>query len=764
MVVEEAPLPDAPVHLRAWHLLLFSAKTDGALNAETANMAAHLKRNPDLNLADVAFTLQVGRKAFERRRMVVCCDVNDAIAALGSPDPKRVVSAICETGHKDIVFMFSGQGSQYVNMGLDLYKDEPVFREQIDHCSEILHREMSVDFHKLLYPAQDRLDEADERLKQTSFTQPALFAIEFALAKLWMAWGIRPQALVGHSIGEFTAACLADVFSMKDALKLVAARGCLMQEMPPGCMLAVPLSEREIQPFLGEGLSLAVINSPSLCVVSGGKEAVQDLEKELSSKNVYCRQLQTSHAFHSKMMEPVLDLYTERVKHVSLNPPQIPFVSNLTGTWITPDEAMNPSYWAKHLRQTVRFSDCIQELLKEPNRIFLEVGPGQTLATLVRQHPNGLKGRVVLSSVRHPKEEKSDSAFILNTLGQLWLAGIHVDWSGFHKGEHRHRVPLPTYPFERKRYWISGAKRERVIASPVPDLFIESEETILSGQVSAEKNLDSRFDGAPGNKTERSLVSIWRELLGVTGITIRDNFFELGGSSLMAVRLFGEIQKNLGKTLPVAAIFQAPTIEQLAGMLDVGNGKEVKSSLVRIQEGRTKLPLFCVPGNLGNVYTDLGILARHLGTDQTVYGLQDDMDHPSKIEALAAHYILEIRGVQPVGPYFLGGVCFGGAVAFEMAQQLLAHGHGVGLLALIEPAPPLSSDLHSYMALAADVLRRLLRRSTQHSRNLSRLNSVERKVLPPSKMEASSQHVGLEVLYSTIISGAYPSLLDQRIP
>ncbi len=309
VILEEAPFPEPSSKSREWHLLPFSARTDDALNTSIANMAAHLERNPKLNLTDVAFTLQLGRKTFAHRGTVVCHDVNDAIAALRFNEPRRLISEICETDHRDVVFMFSGQGSQYANMGLDLYKDEPVFREQIDYCSQILQREISVDLRQFLYPAQDQIEEAEERLKQTSITQPALFTIEFALAKLWMSWGIQPQALVGHSIGEYTAACLAEVLPLEDALKLVAARGRLMQEMPTGSMLAVFLPEEQIAPFMNDDLSLSVINSPSLCVVSGESSFIDSLENSLSKQKIMYRRLHTSHAFHSKMMDPISAVY-----------------------------------------------------------------------------------------------------------------------------------------------------------------------------------------------------------------------------------------------------------------------------------------------------------------------------------------------------------------------------------------------------------------------------------------------------------------------
>ena len=458
IILEEAPETEPSGPSRHQQLLLSSAKSDGALENATANLVEHLKEHPHLNLADVAYTLNSGRKTFDYRRMIVCQDLNDAVATLETLDPERVLTFFQEPINQNTVFMFSGQGSQYVDMGLELYETESEFREHIDRCSEILQSHLSLDLRDILYPKEGNIEELAQHLKQTSITQPALFTIEYSLAKLWMSWGVQPAALVGHSIGEYVAACLAGVFSLEDALSLVATRGRLMQELPGGSMLAVPLSEKDIEQFLNENLSLSAVNSPSICTVSGENEAVEDLEEELSKNNINCRHLHTSHAFHSKMMDPIIDAFVERAKQVNFDTPRIPIVSTVTGTWVTSDEIMAPVYWAKNLRQTVRFSDCVQELLKEPNRVLLEVGPGQTLSTLVRQHSNESKEQIVLSSIRHPQEHKSDTAFILDTLGRLWLSGIQVNWPGFYKDERRHRVPLPTYSFERQRYWVEPQK------------------------------------------------------------------------------------------------------------------------------------------------------------------------------------------------------------------------------------------------------------------------------------------------------------------
>ncbi len=458
--------------------------------------------------------------------------------------------------------MFSGQGSQYVNMGLDLYKSEPTFRDQIDQCAEILLPHLSFDLRDILYPGEKNLEQAEQTLTQTFVTQPALFVIEYALAKLWMSWGVTPAALVGHSIGEYVAACLAGVFSLKDALTLVAERGRLMQQLPGGSMLVVPLSEKEVQPFLGKKLSLAVINGPSLCVVSGEKEPVEDLKGQLAAKKIACRYLQTSHAFHSEMMEPILQAFAEKVKQVAPKPPEIPFVSNVTGTWIKPEEATDPGYWARHLRRTVRFSDCLQVLLKEPNRVFLEVGPGHTFTVLINQQPGKTKDHIVLSSIRHIKDTKSDLAFILNSLGQIWLAGPQIDWPGFNGNESRHRLPLPTYPFERKRYWIEAGKQTSAVHFNALILSEESDKALCSEIMHIEENKIEANNVASRGDIEQIIINIWQELLGIDQVRVHDNFFELGGNSLTALRMISRIEDVFGIKLPLS-IFKSPTVEQL---------------------------------------------------------------------------------------------------------------------------------------------------------------------------------------------------------
>jgi non-ribosomal peptide synthase protein (TIGR01720 family) len=451
VILEEAPSIEISELGRVQKLLILSAKTSSALETATDNLVEHLKQHFDLNLADVAYTLQVGRRAFSYRRMLVCETINDAVQALQTRDPQKVLTHYQEPCHRSVVFMFPGQGTQYVNMGRELYQNEPIFQKQVERCCNLLKPHLGLDLCEVLYPHPDKA-EAAQHLKQTEIAQPALFVIEYALAQLWMSWGVHPQAMIGHSIGEYVAACLADVFSLEEALQLVAARGRLMQQLPSGAMLSVSLSEEEVLPFLKGNLSLAASNSSSICVVSGNSEAINTLQIKLIEQDIGCRRLHTSHAFHSQMMDPILEDYTQQVAKVKLKVPKIPFISNLTGTWITPDRVTDPSYWAQHLRQTVRFSQGITQLLQEPNRILLEVGPGRTLNTFALAHR--VDNVEILTSLRHPQELQLDMVFLLKTLGRLWQVGIQVNWSGFYAQELRHRLPLPTYPFERQRYWL----------------------------------------------------------------------------------------------------------------------------------------------------------------------------------------------------------------------------------------------------------------------------------------------------------------------
>ena len=455
VIVEEAPATaDSSETARPLQLLLLSAKTGAALDTATANLATYLKQNNDLNLADVAYTLQVGRGNFGHRRALVCKDTTDALSAFETRDPARLFTLFQEPRHRPVVFMFPGQGTQHVGMASELYQNEPVFREHLDVCAEQLILHLDLDLREVLYPTTAGEEEAARLLGQTFVTQPALFSIEYALAQLWMSWGVMPSAMIGHSIGEYVAACVANVLSLEDALALVAMRGKLMQSLPSGSMLAVMLSERETRALLRNGLSVAAVNGPKNCVVAGETGSINDLHEQLGQQDIHSQVLHTSHAFHSEMMEPILAPFTERVRQVKLSAPAIPYLSNVTGAWISGEQTTDPTYWSRHIRQTVRFADGLADLLKDSERILLEIGPGQTLNALTRQHGGQLGNQVVISSLPRPRDNSSDTEFLLTSVARFWLAGGQIDWDQFHVNEHRRRIPLPTYPFERQRYYI----------------------------------------------------------------------------------------------------------------------------------------------------------------------------------------------------------------------------------------------------------------------------------------------------------------------
>ncbi len=499
MILEEAPEQEASGPSRPYQLLVLSAKTPTALETITGNLATHLGEN-DQPLADVAYTLQTGRKVFDNRRFVVAESLEDAAQTLREMEPDRVVSGYREAGERAVAFLFPGQGSQYPNMGRDLYDTEPVFRDVVDRCAEILKPHLDgVDIREVIYPAEGAdLEAAGERLRQTMYAQPALFVIEYATAQLFLSWGVRPQAMIGHSVGEYTAAALAGVFSMEDGLVLVARRGKLVQSLPSGAMLAVPLPEADVLPLLANHpqVSVGAINRIDMTVVSGTHEAVAAFRQEMEGRGLDVRPVHTSHAFHSAMMDPILDEFRATVARVPRQEPRIPYLSNVSGTWIKPEEATSPDYWAAQLRGAVRFADNLGELFKDDARVLLEVGPSNVLSTSARVHPAKQATHAIISTVRHPKEKHEDAAFILTALGRLWLAGVDIDFGAFWAAESRRRVPLPTYPFERQRFWVDPLQPE------------------LAGRKKASKDPADWFWAPAWKRTERPVPFDLHELVG----------------------------------------------------------------------------------------------------------------------------------------------------------------------------------------------------------------------------------------------------------
>ena len=458
VVLEEAQVPSASQAMKPFYLLIASAKTESAAEVAASNLNAYLDKHADVSLKDVSFTSQVGRQAFLHRRAWVVDAAGSKAGGRGILERGHVAKGVATQIAPQVAFLFSGQGSQYVNMGRELYEHESVFRDTVDVCAEHLLVALGLDLRRILYPIESEREAAAKKLNETWLAQPALFAVEYALAQWWMSLGVEPTAMAGHSIGEYVAACVAGVFSLEDALTVVAFRGRLMFGLPAGAMLAVQLPADVL--YLSGSLALAAINGRSQCVVSGPVSEIQTLEQDLAMQSVACRRLVTSHAFHSAMMDPILVEFEERVRSVTLCQPRIPYLSNVTGTWITQEEATDPAYWARHLRQTVRFADCLTKLRRTPQQILVEVGPGNALSSLARQE--GGSDSKAFASLPHAREAEGGLACALHTLGELWTHGVQIYWEKQHADGSTRRISLPTYPFEHKRFWI-----EPDVVSPV---------------------------------------------------------------------------------------------------------------------------------------------------------------------------------------------------------------------------------------------------------------------------------------------------------
>ncbi|UCH95596.1 MAG: SDR family NAD(P)-dependent oxidoreductase [Candidatus Aminicenantes bacterium] len=462
-----------PEKSREYQLILLSAKTESALEKAAENLAGFLKENPRVNLADMAYTLQLGRKHFPWRRKFVCSGVSEAIEILTSTEPRKIQTFAANDENKTVVFMFPGLGPQYVNMGRQLYEKEPLFRQEMDRCFEILNGLVEYDLKEILYPSDrsDWSDRSDILINQTEIAQPLLFAFEYALAQLLMKWGIKPNAMIGYSLGEYTAACLSGVFSLEDALKIMVIRGELINGLPGGGMLSVPLPRDQLEPLVEEfaaGISIAIDNGPS-CIVSGSENALAVFAGEMKKKKLVCLPLKASHGIHSSVMAPILKEFNQALAEVALKTPQIPYISNVTGTWIRAGEPADPTYWVTHLAETVRFAEGINQLLQQPNTIFIEVGPDRELCRLLANQPHRKDYHQAVNLVRPPQNNAPDLYYLLSKVGQLWLYGINIHWQAFYPGEQRHRLSLPTYPFERQFYPVHQESFGDYLREPVKD-------------------------------------------------------------------------------------------------------------------------------------------------------------------------------------------------------------------------------------------------------------------------------------------------------
>ena len=473
VILEESPVSrkgkKPNLHERPLHLLTLSAKTDTALTELVSRYRAYLETHPDLALEDICFTANTGRTHFNHRLAVVSSHISEAIAKLnqwsGKEEVTGIVSGEILNSHQNprIAFLFTGQGSQYINMGRQLYETQPLFRETLDECDRLLKPDLETSLLTVIYPENNQgLD--NSVINQTAYTQPALFAIEYALYQLWKSWGIKPDVVMGHSVGEYVAATVAGVFSLEDGLKLIAHRGKLMQELPAGGeMVAVMASETKITPMIEphtEKVSLAAINGLESVVISGEAKTLEKIISQLQSEGIKTKKLKVSHAFHSPLMEPILEEFQAIAKKITYHLPQISLISNLTGS--RADENITKAeYWVEHIRQAVRFAQSIETIEKLGYEVFLEIGPKPILLGMGKQCSSKDIG-VWLPSLREGIDDWQQMIF---SLAQLYLQGVKIDWQGFERHYTREKVVLPTYPFQKKRYWIETIPKQNIPAT-----------------------------------------------------------------------------------------------------------------------------------------------------------------------------------------------------------------------------------------------------------------------------------------------------------
>lgn len=598
------PAENLPSGQRPAQLITWSAKSPASSEAYARKLADELGKKTQVNLADVAFTLQTTRASFNHRRFIVASTTAELIEKLASPAKPH------KERPDEVVFLFPGQGTQYLNMGRGLYENEAAFRQAVDTCADLLKAHLSIDIRQILYPSEPD-NTAEQRLRNTRYTQPALFVTEYALAQLWMSWGIEPSVFCGHSIGEFVAAHLAGVFTLADAVTLIAIRGQKVSGLPRGSMLSVWMEAGTLESILPSSLSIAAINSQKLCVVAGPDEDIADFARLLDEQEIPNQPLATSHAFHSAMMDPVVDAFAKVVATVSLSRPQKPVVSTMSGTWLTDAQATDPAYWATHLRSTVRFAAALETLLELENPLLLEVGPGHTLATLSRQ-PLGKRQITVLAGIENQPDWQADCQAVLTTLGQLYVNGLGPDWNAFYVGQHRKKVQLPTYAFDRKRCWVDpvikplgGDVMPPVVDQPEP----------LSVTV-ATPNLQVRM------RKDTLIRKINQLLEDASGIEMADvapdmSFLEIGLDSLLLTQVALTLKKEFGVPVSFRQLTsEYVTPEQLATYLDKTLPADPLPAVLPQNGHVSTVPTAPVAATAGSVAAGgdsvLGLIAQHL--------------------------------------------------------------------------------------------------------------------------------------------------------
>ncbi|WP_338320618.1 type I polyketide synthase, partial [Streptomyces lonarensis] len=709
VILEEAPAPgpvsggqSVPAAGSGPLVLPLSARTAGALPGQAEALARHLADHPDVPLVEVARALRADRPALRHRAAVAARTAPEAVAALRAGIPTRPPAAV---DRPDVAFLLPGGGTQYVGMGAGLYREQDVYRDAVDRCAAILRPHLGDDLRTVLF-ARVEPGSTDAFL--------GLVVTEYALAHTLMAAGVRPDALIGHSLGEYTAACLAGALELDDMLPLVAERLRLIAGAG-GATVGVAAPAATLLPLLGDDLSLAAVNGPTACTVAGRPEAVSRLESELTRREIPFRRLRMPAAAHSHVLDPILGTFADHLATVDLRPARIPYVTNVTGTWATPEQTTSVDHWVDHTRRTVRFADGLGTLW-ERRPLLVEIGPGDSLTKLAHAALTGEPAPVTVTTMRHAKADTPDDLVLARALGDLWSAGLDAALPGAgDPGPRSRRVTLPGYAFERHRHWIDAPG-----ASTGGD-DDAAERSAPPGDGRAPRpHLPSAYL-APRTDQEGAVAALWEEALGISGIGVRDNFFDLGGDSIRAVLLTGRMRRDGVLDVPAASLLATPTI---AALLDGADATAAPATpvggapptglqpLLPLRPAGDAPPLFCVHPGAGVSWRYTGLLP-HLDAGQPVLALQaaglDGTQPPAPdAAAMVADYVATVRRTQPTGPYRLLGWSYGGFVAHAMACALQEQGEEVELLAMLD-APQPHGTRHDAAAVERQVAGLLLR-------------------------------------------------------
>lgn len=559
IIIEDYKQEKKHINISSPKILLHSAKSRNSLVNMNDNLVNYLTHNNDANLDDIAYTLQNRRNYMPYRSF--------AIFTKGETLTKELfINAKSEVSSQYLYFMFPGQGAQFVSMGKQLYETEPIFKASADNCFKIYQKITGFDLKEIIFSLETEL--STKTISKTQYTQPALFIIEYSLACLYNHFGVRPDYYIGHSIGEYTAACLSKVFDLETALAIVIKRGLLMQSMPEGNMMAVTTDAENLISFKGDLFEIAANNSHAMCTISYHPENENKIIEIIQSQGYKTIPLSTSHAFHSKDFIPILIEFEQFVDSFSLNEPEIPFISSLTGKFIEPDEATSGKYWAQQLRHTVQFKDGINTLLENDNGVFIEVGPNTHLSGLVNQNINLKDRNNVLTSIGKLNDVHEQKKFY-KSLGELWIRGIEVDFTVIYNESIPNFVALPSYPFDKKRYWVDfQLKKSSIQFQNYSNQSIEiPDNSTADAEIDDRPSLSSEYIIARTD-SEKIITTIWQEQLGINKIGIIDNFFDLGGHSLLAIGVVGKINATFKLKIKMSSFFERPKIKDLAELID----------------------------------------------------------------------------------------------------------------------------------------------------------------------------------------------------